>query len=219
MHVVLDWDGTVTEVDTLHMVIERYGDLDVFHAAEEEGGRTLSLREVIAREMQTVTASLGEVVDGLLATVRVRAGFAELVERRDPLIVSAGFCELIEPLLERERVAARVVANRIEAHPDGWVASFPRVPVCDVCGEHCKRAAVAGVGAFAYVGDGVSDRCVALAAARVFARSGLAAWLDEQEVPYEPFGDFLEVAAGLDGSLPSDGGAVVPPRRSRGRNT
>ena len=219
MQVVLDWDGTVTEVDTLRMVIERFGDLDVFHAAEEEIGRTLTLREVIALEMQTVRAPLGEVVDWLLAAVRVRPGFAELVERRDPLIVSAGFCELIEPVLARESVAARVVANRIEAHLDGWVASFPRVPVCDVCGEHCKRSAVAGLGAFAYVGDGVSDRCVALAAARVFARSGLAAWLAEQGVPYEPFEDFFDVAAGLDGSLPSDGGAVVPPRRSRGRNT
>jgi hypothetical protein len=32
MRLVLDWDGTVTERDTLHMVIERFGDLDVFHA-------------------------------------------------------------------------------------------------------------------------------------------------------------------------------------------
>jgi len=30
--VVLDWDGTVTERDGLHMAIERFGDLDVFSA-------------------------------------------------------------------------------------------------------------------------------------------------------------------------------------------
>ena len=29
MRVVLDWDGTVTERDTLHMAIERFGDLEV----------------------------------------------------------------------------------------------------------------------------------------------------------------------------------------------
>ena len=33
---VLDWDGTVTETDTLHMTIERFGDLDVFRAMEAE---------------------------------------------------------------------------------------------------------------------------------------------------------------------------------------
>jgi 2-hydroxy-3-keto-5-methylthiopentenyl-1-phosphate phosphatase len=197
MEVVLDWDGTVTEVDTLHMVVERFGDLDVFHAAEREIGRSLTLREVIALEMKTVTAPFGEVVDWLLDKVRVRAGFAQLVERSDPLIVSAGFRELIEPVLGRERITARLHANTIDAHPGGWVASFPPAPICEVCGEACKRSAVAGLGPFVFVGDGVSDRCIALAATRVFARSGLAAWLDGQGVPFEPFEDFFDVAAGL----------------------
>ena len=50
---------------------------------------------------------------------------------------------------------------------------------------------------FAYVGDGVSDRCVSLAAERVFARDGLARWLDGQGVPYEPFDDLHDVALAL----------------------
>ena len=45
-----------------------------------------------------------------------------------------------------------------------------------------------------FVGDGISDRCAALAADRVFARDWLAAWLDEQGVPYEPWDDFDELA-------------------------
>ena len=84
---------------------------------------------------------------------------------------------------------------------------------CPVCGEPCKRADLAGDDDFVYVGDGFSDRCVAKAASRVFARDGLAEYLDEKGVPFEPFDDFYDVAAAL------DGGAVVPPRRSRGRNT
>ena len=31
---VLDWDGTVTERDSLHMIIERFGDLDAYDALE-----------------------------------------------------------------------------------------------------------------------------------------------------------------------------------------
>ncbi len=197
MQLVLDWDGTVTEVDTLHMVIDRYGDLDVFHAAEREIGRRLTLQEVIAVEMETVTAPLDEVVAWLLEAVQVRPGFAELARLHEPLIVSAGFRELIDPVLAREGVVASVVANRVEAHPSGWVASFAPAPACTVCGERCKRSVVAGLEPFAYVGDGVSDRCVSLAAARVFARAGLAAWLDERGVSYEPFGDLGDVAARL----------------------
>ena len=44
---VIDWDGTVTETDTLHLVIERFGDLDVFRAMEADI-EELTLREVIA---------------------------------------------------------------------------------------------------------------------------------------------------------------------------
>ncbi len=192
---VLDWDGTVTETDTLHLVIERFGDLDVFHAVEAEIGRGLTLREVIACEMETVTAPLGEVVAWLLEHVRVRAGFAELVADHDPLIVSAGFHELISPVLAREGVEARVVANRVEADPSGWRAVFPPAIRCAVCGEECKRAAVAHLQRFTYVGDGVSDRCVSLAAGRVFARAGLARYLDDLGVPYVPFDDLRDVRA------------------------
>lgn len=193
----LDWDGTVTERDTLHMAIEAFGDLDVFESLEREVGRRLTLHEVIACELATITAPLDTVVAWLLEHVRVRPGFAELVELHDPLVVSAGFHELIEPVLEREGIRARVIANRLVPGPDGWRAVFRDDAPCAVCGEPCKRAALAELPRFAYAGDGVSDRCVALAAERVFARDGLARWLDRRGVAYGPFETLDDVARGL----------------------
>jgi HAD superfamily phosphoserine phosphatase-like hydrolase len=198
---VLDWDGTVTERDTLRMAIEQFGDREVLDSMDAEIGRRLTLAEVIATEMATVDAPLEEVVRFLLEHVRVRAGFRELVATHDPLIVSAGFHELIDPILAREGIEARVVANHVAAEPGGWRATFRESPPCDVCGEPCKRSALLEPGRpFAYVGDGISDRCVSLAATRRFARRGLARWLDEQGVPYEPFDDLRDVAAALEGS-------------------
>jgi 2-hydroxy-3-keto-5-methylthiopentenyl-1-phosphate phosphatase len=197
MQLVLDWDGTVTEVDSLHMVLEQFGDHDVYEAAEAELGHRLTLNEVIAMEMRTVRKPLDEVVAWLLGQVRVRRGFAALVRRHDPVIVSAGFHEVIEPVLAREGVTARVIANRIDPRPEGWESIFRDGLPCAVCGEACKRAAVHDLGVFAYAGDGVSDRCVALAAARVFARDGLAEWLESEGVAYEPFADFVDLDARL----------------------
>ena len=193
----LDWDGTVTERDSLHMVIERFGDLEVFHALERELERDLTLEEVIAAEMATITAPFKEVVGWVLANVRVRDGLQALVEHHDPIIVSAGFHEFIAPVLEREGVRARVVANKVEASAEGWRASFRPGATCPVCGERCKRNALEPGAAVVYVGDGISDRCVSLAAARVFARDGLASWLAANEVPYEPFGDLGDVLHAL----------------------
>jgi HAD superfamily phosphoserine phosphatase-like hydrolase len=197
MRLVLDWDGTITERDTLHMTIERFGDLEVFHALEAEVGRRLTLNEVIETEMATISAPFDEVLAWLLDTVVVRPGLPELVAEHDPLIISAGFHELIEPVLAREGVTASVVANRLEPHPDGWRSVFLERDACVVCGEPCKRVALAGTEPYAYVGDGVSDRCVSLAAARVFARSGLARYLDAQGVPYEGFDDLHDVREAL----------------------
>ena len=194
---VLDWDGTVTERDTLHMAIERFGDLHAFDALEEDLGRTLTLDEVIAAEMATIRAPLEEVTGWLVERVRVRRGFHELVDAHDPLVVSAGFHELIEPILSREGVSARLAANHIVVESDGWRASFADRPPCEVCGERCKRAAVAGLGPFAYAGDGYSDRCVTLAAERRFARDGLAAWLDAQGLAFEPFDNLFDIARSL----------------------
>jgi 2-hydroxy-3-keto-5-methylthiopentenyl-1-phosphate phosphatase len=54
-----------------------------------------------------------------------------------------------------------------------------------------------------YVGDGYSDRCSALAADRVFARDGLVPYLERKGVPFEPFEDFVQLAASLRASRSS----------------
>jgi 2-hydroxy-3-keto-5-methylthiopentenyl-1-phosphate phosphatase len=210
---VLDWDGTVTEGDGLHHVLLRFGDQEIYEAHESKLGRELTLHEVIAGEFRTVRAPLEEVAAWVRENVRLRPGFRELALRHDPLIVSSGFHELIEPLLEREGLQLEVRANRIDPSPDGWRVLFRSDAQCAVCGQPCKRADVAELGDFVYAGDGYSDRCVAEAAQRVFARDGLAEYLEEKGIPFEPFDDFYDVAAAL------RGGAVVPPSRSRGRNT
>ncbi len=199
MRLALDWDGTITERDTLHMAIEEFGDVDVFHALEARAGRELTLNEVIGVEMATISAPFDEVLDWLLDTVVVRPGLPELVAAHEPLIISAGFHELIQPVLDREGVTAAVVANRVEADPTGWRATFLEREACAVCGEPCKRVALAGMEPYVYVGDGLSDRCGSLAAERVFARSGLAQYLTEQGVAYEPFETLHDVREALEG--------------------
>jgi 2-hydroxy-3-keto-5-methylthiopentenyl-1-phosphate phosphatase len=199
VRLVLDWDGTVTEVDTLHLVLEEFGDREIYARVEGALGDSMTLNEVIAAEFQTVTTPLDDVVEWLFENARIRPGFAELAREHRPLIVSSGFHETIEPLLAREgvRSAVELRANRLDPRPDGWRVLFRANHSCDTCGEPCKRKDLAGDGEVVFVGDGYSDRCAALVADRVFARDGLAEWLAAQGVPFEPFTDFHELAARL----------------------
>ena len=197
MYLILDWDGTVTVRDTLWMLLERFGDREVFERMERALGTTLSHREVMETEMATITAPLADAVDFLVAETEVRRGFAEVATRFRPLVLSSGFHETIEPILAREGVAVEVVANRIEARPDGWRVHWLDDAPCPECGELCKRRSLPSDGEVVYVGDGYSDRCAALAAHRIFARGDLATYLASRGVPYERFDDFDELAAAL----------------------
>jgi 2-hydroxy-3-keto-5-methylthiopentenyl-1-phosphate phosphatase len=199
VRLVVDWDGTVTEGDALNMVVLEFGDPAVWHDLDGRLGRDLTLRDVIAREVETVRVPLADVVAWVRAHIRVRPGLVELAERYRPVIVSNGFRELIEPVLEREGVRLEVVANELDPRPDGWRAIFRDTDACAVCGEPCKRWALDGE-PVVFVGDGSwGDRCAALAADRVFARDGLAAALEREGIPYEPFGDLRDVVAALAG--------------------
>ena len=67
-------------------------------------------------------------------------------------------------------------------------AAFALVPEVAPAGEDHRPAGL---------GDGWSDRCASLAADRVFARTGLADYLHDQGVPYEPYETFFDVAAAM----------------------
>ena len=200
---VLDFDGTITDVDLLDEVVRRFGDPAVYQAVEcQLLAGEITLRECIEREFQPVQAPVEEVVGWALREVRVRPGLGELgglarTRGWPALVLSSGFHELIEPILDREEVELEVHANRLAPGQEGWHVLWRDGRICPVCGEPCKRASLPE-GEVVYIGDGYSDRCAALASSRVFAMRGLAGYLDEQGRPYDPFEDFFDVVRALD---------------------
>ena len=125
MRLVLDWDGTVTEIDGLDLALREFGDVGVYAKHEALLGRGLTLHEVIAGEFRTVRAPLDEVTQWARENTRLRPGFVELARARRPIVVSSGFHELIEPVLEREGLELEVRANRVEPRPEGWDGAVP----------------------------------------------------------------------------------------------
>jgi 2,3-diketo-5-methylthio-1-phosphopentane phosphatase len=203
---VLDFDGTVTEADLLDVVASTFGDPAVYREVEDglQAGE-LPLREVITREFRPVTKPVDEVVAWAIENVRVRPGLKELADLAHArgwqvVVISSGFHELIEPILEHEGVEVEVHANRLDPRPDGWIVLWSYDDSCASCGESCKRSTVRRLARgeeVVYVGDGYSDRCAAEDAGRVFAIKGLARYLDERGIRYEPFEDFHDAAAAL----------------------
>jgi 2-hydroxy-3-keto-5-methylthiopentenyl-1-phosphate phosphatase len=198
MQVILDWDGTVTVDDTLIVALREFGDWQVYlDAAADLKRGEITLHEEIRRDAESIKAPIGEVVDWLVENLELRPGFHELAEAYRPTIVSSNFRQLIEPILAREDLELEVRANSVTWEPEGWRATFRNGDACGTCGEPCKRADLPTNGQIVYVGDGYSDRCAAQAADRIFARDGLALYLEEQGVSFEPFDDLHDVLQAL----------------------
>jgi 2-hydroxy-3-keto-5-methylthiopentenyl-1-phosphate phosphatase len=190
------------------MIIEEFGDREIYAATEHALERGMSLHEVIAIEMGTLTLPLEDAIAWVREHVTVRPGFRAFAEEHKPVILSSGFNELIEPVLEREGVSLEVHANRLDTTAGNWRPIWRDDAQCEECGEACKRAALPD-SPVVYVGDGYSDRCVALAADRVYARDGLVDYLQSKGVPFEPFEDFDQLAASLRESHSAKNGSTT----------
>jgi 2-hydroxy-3-keto-5-methylthiopentenyl-1-phosphate phosphatase len=195
MQLVLDWDGTITVRDSLVAAVHELGDPSVYNGGIQEAFD--SYGQALAAEVATLRVSEEEAAAWAVENVEIRPGFHELAERYEPIIVSSGLPQLILPVLEREGVELEVRSNNAEVRPDGWRVIFRDEGVCPVCGDKCKRRSLPDTRPLVFVGDGWSDRCASLAADRVFARTGLADYLDEQGVPFERYETLNDVAAAL----------------------
>jgi len=204
MRLVIDWDGTVTVADTMDLIVREFGDaelVDRFSDAfiDDSTPLPVTLQHVVESEMATITTPLDQVVEWLLEHVELRPGFVELAKRERLLLLSSNIRQLIEPLLEHFGIEADLLANELVSDGEaGWRVHFDG-EICPVCGERCKRPKLPP-GEVVYVGNGYSDRCPALASSRIFARCGLARYLDAIGTSYEPFGDFHQIAAALERS-------------------
>ncbi|MBL8171726.1 MAG: HAD-IB family phosphatase [Acidobacteria bacterium] len=205
-HVFSDFDGTITETDTLVFLATRLGGGPQMVAAIgrliREGN--LNLRDAIAAEMRSIRHPFADAVSLLRAEVRLDPGFAPLARwcqtQAIPLtVLSAGFHQLIDLFLPRaEFPHLQILANELKPNEEtGWQCSFrdrtdwghdKTVPL---------RAARKRGEYTIFIGDGLSDRAAAEVADEVFAKHSLAEYCRAQGIRHREFQRFDEVLTQL----------------------
>ncbi len=209
--IVLDFDGTITDRDIGDKVIQRFA-----AAGWEEGLERLRSGEWSIGKLQRWEAErlpadrLAEMEAYALQIARIRPGLRELVDFADRHgiyveVASAGFEFYVRAILKRDgfddlkTAVPRVVFGdgpgskqtpRLE-FPDG-LATCERVGLCKC--ERVWRLQREGRRTV-FVGDGMSDYCVAEQADVVFARGSLARYCRERNIPHLIYEDFTQVLA------------------------
>ena len=207
--IACDFDGTITQNDTLHLIVARYGERGLWEAIEPRlRAGELTLEQAMQAEFAGVRATPEQVRELVLAEAGLRAGFPDFVAwARDGghrlVVLSSGFRSVIDAVLGHWGLGhLEVASHEADFTPEGcrlvWADRGER---CAICGRRCKRHDVrtrlAGE-TLVLIGDGISDRCVARMADVVFARAHLARDLAIDGVAYTPFEDFDQVREELE---------------------
>ncbi len=206
--IACDFDGTITQRDTLRLIVAQYGSVEVWEEIEPRLRRgEVSLEQAMELEFAAVQATPQDVREFVRESAPLRAGFAELVEWAGDrghrvVVLSSGFRTVIDSVLHEAGLGDLPVESHDAVfHPSGTTIRWSeRGEPCGHCGRRCKRHDLGrhhDQEVVVYVGDGVSDRCAAQAADVIFARDDLARYLDEERVGFRAFEDFHDIRTAL----------------------
>jgi len=198
--VFLDFDGTMTVVDSGVYLLERLSKDDSWESIDElYAAGAIGSRECLAREWELLPhdekalrqavrdVDLDPDADRLIA--HLQAAGAEVT------VVSDGFGFLAEDVCAR--LGVPVLTNAVV-----WstgALEFPNLDRCCPCSScgTCKQAPIKDAHrrgrTTVFVGDGVSDRKAALLADVVFAKGRLAEWCEFSDVEHVPFDTLADV--------------------------
>ena len=202
LHIYSDFDGTITEKDTLIFLAENLGGgpqmVEALGRLIREG--KISLRDGIAAEMRSIRAPFVEAVRLLRENVALDPGFPRFAkwcaEEQLPLtILSAGFKEIIDLFLPSEDYRdLEIIANSLL--PDetrGWQCTFLGETPFGHDKSEVLRAARKSKSYVAFIGDGLSDRAPAQIADEVFAKHSLAEYCQANGIVHHEFTSFDEI--------------------------
>lgn len=209
IEIFCDFDGTLTNVDTLDLLLQRFAppqwrDLDramlARQISEREGLKLemalIETPDVILHETLEAEIHPAEGIDDLIALTRRRGWPMQVVSGgligfAGTLWKKWGYDDI--PLLANDH--RRNTAGGIEVIE----ATTPRLrDNCSHCKSYHLQEALRRGSKIVYIGDGLTDYCPAQLAHRRYAKGNLLNHLRQQNVPAIPYNDLRQVARHLE---------------------
>jgi 2-hydroxy-3-keto-5-methylthiopentenyl-1-phosphate phosphatase len=193
-----DFDGTITVSETFVAVLKHFAPQLSAQLIPQMYARRLTLREGVKQILESIPSSCYPEILEFTRKEPIRSGFTELLDfleaEKVPLVVvSGGLRGMVEVVLGKlvPRIHAIHAVDvdtkgeylQVNSEFEGGTELIAKVQVMEKYPADEKIA----------IGDSLTDLNMALATPIVFARDRLAYDLEENQKPYIPWQDFLEV--------------------------
>lgn len=200
-----DFDGTITCTDLTDAVLEAFALPECKDWEQRWRVGEIGSQECLAQQVALIRADQTDLIafarnfpidEGIFALER------QCVANGAPLtIVSDGIDLFIQTVLQQHGLShIPVFANQLtQEENQKFSLAFPYArPTCLTRAGTCKCAITFAPSLPAptvvYIGDGLSDCCVAKGAQKVFAKDALLEWRQQRHLPCEPFSTLTQVA-------------------------
>ena len=209
--VFFDFDNTITTIDVIDDMLERFSGDDGWKELEKRWQREeIGSRECLQGQVEGIRVEKKR-LDTYLATIKIDPYFKKLLQlfkSRDipVLIVSDNFDYMLTNILKRNNISdMEIYCNRVDILDDRLNPGFPYSnKECGDC-ANCKKTHILskrrdGMTAV-YIGDGKSDVCASRISDLVFAKGYLKELFTKEGLPHIAINDLKDVYDYFDRSL------------------
>lgn len=203
MIIFTDFDGTITKIDTLNLVLDEFADGDWREIENKVTHHILTEKEALQAEFDLVNASYEPVIQFLLEHVEIDETFIEFTEwcklnNIELVVLSGGFKEFIQVVFKRFGVKEiPFYSNSVQVINNEWKIIQSSLPKINNLCNHCKTNHLIEVKKsekkVIYIGDGNTDRCPAENADIVFAKNELAKYLKKKNKLFYNYKNFKDI--------------------------
>lgn len=202
--VVCDFDGTITKEDSINKFLEEFADKTWLDVEAKWVNGEISTCEAMTSQFGMIKNMTEEKLDEYFNSVEIDdyfKKFCEICKEKgiDIVIVSDGLKLFIDRILEINNIKnIPIYSNELNFVNEKFHINFPhKIEDCKHKSGTCKCSFIEKFRKdyknIIYVGDGVSDYCVADKANVLFAKKRLKLYCIKEKIPYTEYDNFRKV--------------------------
>ncbi len=208
-YIFSDFDGTISKYDVIHSFITSFSKGDWTVAEKLWSMGKISTKECLRTQFDLITGLKKSVLDDFLNSIEIDPYFIEFYKlikkyNKEIIILSDGFDIFIKTTLKKYGLEdIKVYSNLMNIkEKDGFIQFellYPNINKKCLISSGCCKCEVAQkyTKDYIYIGDGLSDRCIAKKSSLLFAKKSLETFCKNENISYFPYKTFQDIIDAL----------------------